>query len=117
MTAMPLRLGPLLVCTCVALYRAVWLSTQLSGLDLSELGYLLLADIPVLGILGLLMFFEGAATRPWRRIFVLLTAFLVAVYLADVATVIALNSRLQLSDIRLFGAEWWPSPCWCWLRS
>ena len=38
MTAMPLRLGPLLVCTCVALYRAVWLSTQLSGLDLSELG-------------------------------------------------------------------------------
>jgi hypothetical protein len=107
MTAMPLRLGPLCFCAGVALYRAVWLSTQLSGLNPSELGYLLLADIPVLGIVGLLAFFEGVAARPWRPLFLLLTAFLVTVYLADVATVIALNSRLQLSDIRLFGREWW----------
>ena len=107
MTAMPLRLGPVCFCACVALYRAVWLSTQLSGLRLSELGYLLLADLPVLGILGLLAFFEGVVARAWRPVFVVLTAFLVTVYLADVATVIALNSRLQLSDIRLFGTEWW----------
>jgi hypothetical protein len=101
-------------CACVALYRAVWLSTQLSGLVLSELGYLLLADIPVLGILGLLAFFEGVVARPWRPVFVVLTACLVVAYLADVATVIALNSRLQLSDIRLFGAEWWLA--WSFVR-
>jgi hypothetical protein len=67
MTAMALRLGPLLFCIGVALYRAVWLSTQLSGMDLSELGYLLLADLPVLGILGLLAFFEGVRPPPARR--------------------------------------------------
>jgi len=114
MTAMPLRLGPLLFCACVALYRAVWLSTQLSGLHSSELGYLLLADVPILGILGLLAFFEAVTPRPWRIGCVVLTALLVAVYCADVVTVIALNARLQLSDIRLFGAEWWLA--WSFVR-
>ena len=107
MTAMPLRLGPLCFCACVALYRAVWLSTQLSGLTPSEVGYLLLADLPVLGVLGLLCFFEAVVARAWRPVLVVLTAFVVTVYLADAAIVLALNSRLQLSDIRRFGAEWW----------
>src|SRR5687768_10716208 len=114
MTAMPLRLGPLLFCTCVALYRAVWLSTQLSGLHLAELGYLLLADVPILGILGLLAFFEGVTPRPWRMGCVVLTALLVTVYCADVVTVIALNARLQLSDVTRFGAEWWLA--WSFVR-
>ena len=62
MTAMPLRSGPPLFCTCVAaLPGGVALHPALRESTCRELGYLLLADIPVLGILGLLVFFEGAA--------------------------------------------------------
>jgi hypothetical protein len=107
MIAMPLRFGPLVLCVCVALYRAAWLSAQLSGFTLSELGYLLLADLPVLGVLGLLAFAEAVLPGAWRRAALVLTVLLVAFYLADVVTVLSLNARLQLSDLRMFGTEWW----------
>ena len=110
MSSMPLRAGPLLFCVGVALYRAVWLSVQLSSLNLSEVGYLLLADLPVVGILGLLAWLEAALPKPWRLVPLLVTIALVFVYLADVATVLALNARLQLEDVRRFGREWWLVP-------
>jgi len=104
---MPLRLGPLLLCVCVAVYRAVWLSLQLSGFDVSEPGYLLLADLPVIGALGILAFVEAVLPRAWRAVPVLLTIGLLAFYLVDALAVITLNARLQLSDIRQFTGEWW----------
>ena len=103
---MPLRLGPLLLCACVAVYRAVWLSLQLSSLDLFEVGFLLLADLPVLGSLGILALLEAILPRPWKAMPVLLTVVLFAFYLVDVLTVTMLNARLQLADIRQFAGEW-----------
>jgi lipoteichoic acid synthase len=103
---MSLRLGPLLVCLCVGLYRAVWLSMQLSGLHPFEVGYLLLSDLPVIGALGLLAFAEGLA-RFWKAVPMVLALVLMATYLVDVLAVLTLNSRLQLSDIPRFGVEWW----------
>ncbi len=107
MSWMRLRVGPFLLCLCVALYRASWLSVQLSGLDAAQVGFLLLADLPVLGLLGLLAFAELALPKHWKLVPLLLTVVLVAAYLADVLAVLALNARLQLSDIRRFGGEWW----------
>jgi lipoteichoic acid synthase len=107
MTSMSLRIGPLLVCLCVAAYRAFWLSHQLSGIDAPEVGYLLLADLPVIGALGILAFMEAVCPRAWKLVPVTLTVLLFAVYLADVAAVVSLNARLQLSDIRQFAPEWW----------
>lgn len=107
---MPLRLGPLLFCICVALYRAVWLSVQLSGFHVAEAGYLLLADLPVVGVLGLLAFAEGKLPRAWKWAPLLLTVVLVAAYLMDVTAVLVLNARLQLADLRRFAVEWWLIP-------
>lgn len=110
MSGMPLRLGPLLFCICVALYRAVWLSVQLSGFHVAETGYLLLADLPIVGALGLLAFFEAMLPRVWKLAPLLLAAILVAVYLLDVTAVLVLNARLQLADLRRFAVEWWLIP-------
>jgi lipoteichoic acid synthase len=104
---MSLRLGPLIVCICVAAYRAFWLSEQLSGIEVSEVGYLLLADLPVLGALGILAFLEALLPRGWKLVPLALTVVLFAVYLADALVVLLLNARLQLSDIPQFGPEWW----------
>jgi len=113
----PLRLGPLLFCACVALYRALWLSAQLSGLHAPEVAFLLLADLPVLGALYVLASTEAALGRKWARLPVLLAIGLVALYLADVLTVLALNSRLQLADIPRFAREWWLLPSLLHVRS
>ena len=107
MAALPLRIGPLLLCLCIALYRAVWLSWHLSGLVPAEIGVLLLADVPVLGLLALLALVERMIPAAWKPLPIALAAFLVAVYVADAVVVLALNQRLQLSDIALFGREWW----------
>jgi Sulfatase len=104
---MRLRLAPAIFCACVGLCRAVWLSTQLSGLDLFEVGYLLLADIPVIGVLALFAWLEPALPRAWRALVIASSIAVVAFYLADVFTVAILNSRLHLSDVRRFGAEMW----------
>ena len=104
---MRIRIGPLLLCLCLAVYRAVWISAQLSGLHISELAVLLLADLPVLGVFALLALAESVFRRPWSRIALLLTLVLIAVYLADVLAGLALNSRLRLADLRLFAGEWW----------
>lgn len=104
---MSLRLGPLIVCMCVAAYRGLWLSEQLSGIDVSEVGYLLLADLPVLGALGILAFLEAVLPRAWKLVPLALTVVLFAIYLADALVVFSLNARLQLSDIPQFGPEWW----------
>jgi lipoteichoic acid synthase len=107
---MRLRVGPLLFCICVALYRAVWLSVQLSSLNAYEVGYLLLADVPVMGALGILMWVEAELPRPWRLLPLLLTIGLISLYLTDFMTVMALNARLQLGDVRRFAVEWWVLP-------
>ncbi len=107
MTPMSLRLGPLILCMCVAAYRAVWLSEQLSGIDAWEVGYLLLADLPVMGALMILAFLEAVLRRAWKLVPLMLTLVLLVIYLADALVVLALNARLQLSDIRQFGSEWW----------
>jgi lipoteichoic acid synthase len=104
---MSLRLGPPIVCMCVAVYRAFWLSAQLSGIEASEVGYLLLADLPVVGALGILASLEAVLPRAWKLLPLLLTVVLLATYLADVLVVLSLNARLQVSDIRQFGSEWW----------
>ena len=107
MTPMSLRLGPLIVCMCVAAYRAFWLSEQLSGIDAWEVGYLLLADLPIIGALGILAFLEAVLPRALKLVPLMLTVVLFVIYLADVLVVLSLNARLQLSDIRQFGPEWW----------
>ena len=107
MSPVSLRLGPLIVCMCVAAYRAFWLSEQLSGIDVSEVGYLILADLPVIGALGILAFLEAVLPRAWKLVPLTLTVILFAIYLTDALLVFSLNARLQLSDIPQFGAEWW----------
>ena len=107
---MRLRSGPLFLCLAVALYRAVWLSVHLSGFRASEVGFLLLADLPVLGALAILTWAEAAAARPWRYVAVLLSVVLTAAYLGDVAAVLALNARLQMQDVQRFAVEWWLIP-------
>lgn len=102
-----LRPGPLLLCLGVAIGRAVWLSAQLSGLQVLEVGYLLLADLPVLGALALLAIGEAVLRRPWRLLPLALTIGLLTFYLADVFVVFGLNARLQLSDLTQFAAELW----------
>jgi lipoteichoic acid synthase len=88
----------------------VWLSVQLSSLDVSEVGYLLLADLPVLGVLGILAWLEATLTRPWKLLPLVLTIALISTYLTDVAAVMTLNARLQVEDIRRFAVEWWVLP-------
>jgi hypothetical protein len=107
---MSLRLGPSIFCTCVALYRAVWISLQLSDFDVVEVGVLLLSDLPVLGALWLLSYAEAVLPRPWRALPLALAIGLTIVYLADVFAVLALNSRLQPSDIPRFAHELWVAP-------
>jgi hypothetical protein len=107
---MRIRVGPLLCCGCIGLARAVWLSDQLSGITTSEIGFLLLADLPVLSVLAILAWLETRLERGWRAIPLLLTAGLVLVYTIDVSTVVALNARLHLDDIRRFAVESWLLP-------
>ena len=104
---MRIRIGLLLLCLSLGVYRAVWISTQLSGMHVSDLAVLLLADLPVLGLLTLLAFVEAISRRPWRTIALLLSLVLFVIYVADVFAGVALNSRLRLADIRLFASEWW----------
>ena len=110
MSRIPFRVGAIAFCASAALYRAVWLSWQLSGLDAFDLGYLLLADVQVLGVLMLLAVVESVAQRKWKPIPIALTVIVLLCYIADWATVLALNSRLQLADLRRFAAEWWLVP-------
>jgi hypothetical protein len=63
---MPLRVGPALLCACVGLGRAMWLSHEISGSEITEVGLLLLADVPVIGVLLLLARLERAVARRWR---------------------------------------------------
>jgi hypothetical protein len=85
----------------------MWISTQLSGFRVSDAAVLLLADLPVLGLLSLLAFAEAISRPPWRLIALLLTIGLLALYLCDVFAGLFLNARLRLADIRLFAGEWW----------
>jgi lipoteichoic acid synthase len=101
------RLGPAIFCAVVGVSRAVWLSMQLSGLDAVEIGYLLLADVPVVGALGLLAYAEPVLARGWRRFVAALAMVVMVFYVADVMAVVTLNSRLQLSDARRFATEIW----------
>jgi lipoteichoic acid synthase len=104
---MRLRVGPAGLCACVGVGRAVWLSQQISGFDLTEAGLLLLADIPVVGVLLLLARLEHTAARRWRAVPIGASVLLVTVYLADVFAVLDLDARLQAGDIGQFGAELW----------
>lgn len=106
----PLRIGPLLLCLAVGVARAVWLASQIAGVTASALGYLLLADLPVLGLLGLLLALESMLSRGWRLLALLAAIGLTALYLVDVAAVVALNARLQFDDLTRFGVEWWLLP-------
>ena len=114
---MRLRIGPPLVCLILGLSRAVWLSAQLSSLNATEVGFLLLADIPVLGVLLLLLWLEAALAKPWRVVALGLAVLLTVLYVADFATVMALNARLQLEDIGRFGVEWWLLPAFLDVRA
>jgi hypothetical protein len=114
---MRLRIGPPLVCLILGLTRAVWLSVQLSTLNATEVGFLLLADIPVLGALMVLLWLEAALAKRWRIVALVLAILLTIIYVADVATVMALNARLQLEDIGRFGVEWWLLPAFLDVRS
>ena len=111
---MPLRLGPAIVCVILAIYRAVWLSMQLSGLSVREVAFLLLADSAAAGIFLLLAWSETMLRGAGRRIAAAAAVgVLVIVYLfyvADLATVRTLNARLQLADLRRFGSEVWLAP-------
>jgi lipoteichoic acid synthase len=109
-TRISLRVGPLPVCLCAALCRAVWLSVQLSGFTVSEVGYLLLADVPVIGMLAILAWLEANLGRPWKLVPLLLTIVLVIVYFVDLMAVVGLNARLQLGDLSRFAIEWWLLP-------
>ena len=104
---MRLRVGPAVLCACVGLARAAWLSRQLSGFDLTEASLLLLADLPVGGALLLLAWLEGAGSRHWRIPVIAAMIAIVTIYLADVFAVVALNARLQAGDIGRFGVEVW----------
>ena len=104
---MRLRVGPALLCACVGLGRAIWLSHQISGFDITEVGLLLLADIPVIGVLLLLARLERALERRWRLVPIGASVVLATVYLADVFAVLDLNARLQAGDIGRFGVELW----------
>ena len=111
---MPLRIGLLIASGCLAAYRAVWLSLQLSGFQWREVGFLLLADLAVLGSLLLLSIGEASLRDRGRRIAAAAaTAAMLIVYafhVADVAAVRLLNARLQLADLRTFLKEWWLLP-------
>ena len=108
---MRLRFGPIIFCAVVGLWRAAWLSNQLSGGTGTEMAYLLLADLPVLGSLGILAWLEAQVQRRFRRAVVMtLTVLLVAVYVTDVLAVMALNSRLQINDVVRFAVDWWLIP-------
>jgi hypothetical protein len=104
---MRLRVGPAILCACVGLARAVWLSGQISGFDLTEAGLLLLADLPVVGALVLLACLEGAISRRWRLPVIAAALAIVTIYLADVFAVVLLNARLHAGDIGRFGVEVW----------
>lgn len=104
---MPLRVGPAVLCACVGLGRAMWLSHQISGFEFTEVGLLLLADIPVIGVLLLLAGLERALRRRWRAVAIATTVLVVTVYLADVFAVLDLNARLQAGDLGRFGVELW----------
>lgn len=104
------RWGPLLLCLCVALYRAGWLSVQLSGFQVAEAGYLLLADVPVLGLLMILVWVESVTSRPWTWVTLAAIVAITIVYLADAAAVLSLNARLQVQDVQRFASEWWLLP-------
>lgn len=106
MSARKVRLGPVLLCLCVAVYRAGWLSQQLSG-NPADFLFALLADAPVLGLLLALAYAEGAFRGAWRLFPLLLTIPLVTLYLIDAVVVLSLNARLQLADFRRFTGEWW----------
>jgi lipoteichoic acid synthase len=110
MSGMPLRVGPLLFCACVGLYRAAWLSVQLSSLNPSEIAFLLLADLPVLGLLGLLLWLEVLLPHRWKLAPIVLSAAVVLLHVADAAAVVTLNGRLHLEEIRRFGGELWLLP-------
>jgi hypothetical protein len=110
MSGMPLRVGPLLFCACVALYRSAWLSVQLSSLNLSEIAFLLLADLPVLGMLGFLSWLEVLLPRRWKLGPIVLSVAVVSIHVADAAAVVTLNGRLHLEEIRRFGGELWLLP-------
>ena len=111
---MRLRLGPSIVCAAIGIYRAVWLSAQLSGFRFRDLGFLLLADSAVLGSLLLLAWVEAwFAARRQRIAAGAALAVLLLIYvfhLADAGAVLALNARLQLADLRRFAGEWWVAP-------
>jgi hypothetical protein len=105
-----LRIGPPLLCLVVGVSRAVWLATEIGSVGASTLAHLLLADVPVFGLLGILLGLEAVLPRHWRPYPLLVAVFLTVVYLLDVAAVVALNARLQIADIARFGVEWWLLP-------
>jgi sulfatase-like protein len=104
---MRVRLGTVIFCGAIGLGRAIWLAAQLSGPDVATVGFLLLADVPVLGVLLLLALAESRLRRPWSVASIVLSTALVAVYLLDVFTVWALNARLQWTDLLRFAGELW----------
>jgi lipoteichoic acid synthase len=105
-----LRVGPALACAVVGLGRSIWLAGELSGYDVRDVGYLLLADLPVFGVLLLLAWLESVSARRWKAVPLAASVVVVAVYLVDVFTVVDLNNRLQLADIARFGNETWVVP-------
>jgi lipoteichoic acid synthase len=111
---MLLRIGPLIASACLAAYRAAWLSTQISGFQWREVGFLLLADAAVLGCLLLLAPVEARFSERGRVLAsvaaVAAVLIVYAFHVADVATVRVLNARLQLADLRTFAREWWVVP-------
>ena len=91
----------------IGLCRAVWLSGQLSGVDPREIGYLLLSDLPAAGALWLLAYIEALAPGKWRALPFAVMCVVLAAYVSDVFATVALNARLQLSDILRFSSEIW----------
>ena len=114
---MRVRLGPVIFCGAIGLARAIWLAAQLSGPDVATVGFLLLADVPVLGVLLLVALAESRLRRPWRVASIVLSTALAAVYLLDVFTVFALNARLQWSDFLRFARELWVAKSFVGLES
>jgi len=104
---MRLRLGPASVCILIGICRAVWLSGQLSGFDAREVGFLLLADLPVAAVLCLLAYAETFTRGMLRLVPLVVTIIVLTTYVADVFATVELNSRLQLSDILRFSSEIW----------
>jgi hypothetical protein len=105
------------VCAAAGLSRALWLSIQLSGFEVAEFGYLLLADVPVLGALTILMCLEAVSARALKNTAIFLTIALTAVYLLDVAAVMTLDARLQITDMKRFAGEWWVIPAFLTMKS